>query len=119
MFNVSNTNISITRGDSATLCVELKDQTRQPYELQEGDELLLTVKVDANQSEHVLQLPADQAGTFTFLPESTAGLSFRTYKYDIQLTTSAGEVYTVIPVSAFTVMEEVTWSAPAGESQVK
>lgn len=109
MFYVSGTNISLTRGDSATLSVDLKTQDGEAYALDEGDTLVLTVKRSPNDEEIVLQLYADGEGVFTFLPSATEGLAFGNYRYDIQLTTSAGEVYTVIPVSGFTLLEEVTW----------
>lgn len=115
MFKVTSTNVALTRGDSATLCANLMNADGSAYELQDGDTLVLTVKDDASISEHIFQLTADGEGVFTFLPSTTEGMAFGSYKYDIQLTTSDGDVYTVIPVSTFTVMEEVTWSASAGE----
>lgn len=102
MFYLNGTNIKLTRGDSAMLSVTLDG-----YEMQDGDTLTLSVKVDPSKTEYLLQLTAEDM-TFTFLPETTAGLAFGAYRYDIQLTTAAGEVYTVIPVSSFTIMEEVT-----------
>ena len=109
MFYVSGTNIKITRGDNATLCVDLKDMDGTPYEREEGDALVLTVKSDPNESSALLTLEADSGCTFHFLPSDTDGFEFGSYKYDIQLTTAQDEVYTVIPVSTFQVMEEVTW----------
>ena len=76
---------------------------------QVGDTLTLTVKRDANDSEAVLQLEAVD-GVFIFAPSATDGLAFGKYRYDIQLETAAGEVYTPI-VSDFKLTEEVTWSA--------
>lgn len=109
MFFLNGTNIKITRGDSASLSVALDG-----YEMQDGDTLTLSVKVDPSKTEYLLQLTA-QDMAFTFLPETTAGLSFGAYRYDIQLTTSGGAVYTVIPVSSFTVMEEITCPEPEPE----
>lgn len=109
MFDIKYQTISLTRGDSATLTVELVKANGKPYELQEGDELTLTVKKDANDAEAVIQLSAVD-GVFTFAPSATDGLAFGKYRYDIQLETEAGEVYTPI-VSDFNLTEEVTWSA--------
>lgn len=106
MFFLNGTNIKLTRGDSATLAVSL-----QGYDMQEGDTLTLSCKVDPSKTAYLFQLTAtDQK--FTFTPETTAGLDFGAYRYDIQLTTSGGAVYTVIPVSSFTVMEEITCPEP-------
>ena len=102
MFYVNGTNIKLTRGDSATLSVALDG-----YTMEDGDALTLSCKVDPSKDEYLFQLTADDQ-TFTFLPDTTAGLDFGAYRYDIQLTTSGGAVYTVIPVSSFTVMEEIT-----------
>lgn len=106
MFHLNGTNIKLTRGDSATLSVSLDG-----YEMQDGDALTLSCKVDPSKEEYLFQLTAvDNA--FTFTPETTAELPFGAYRYDIQLDTAAGEVYTVIPVSSFTVMEEITCPEP-------
>lgn len=107
MFKVNGTNISLTRGDSATLHVDLT-QGGAPYEPQEGDVLTLTVKKDAKDAEALLTITADSECTFHFAPSDTDGLAFGGYKYDIQLTTGE-EVYTPI-VATFTITEEVTWS---------
>ena len=106
MFHVNGTNIKLTRGDSATLSVALDG-----YTMQDGDALTLSCKVDPSKDDYLFQLTADATQTFAFEPQTTAGLDFGAYRYDIQLTTSGGEVYTVIPVSSFTVMEEVTCPA--------
>ena len=102
MFFLNGTNIKLTRGDSATLSVSLDG-----YTMEDGDALTLSCKVDPSKTEYLFQLTADDQ-TFTFTPETTAGLDFGAYRYDIQLTTSGGSIYTVIPVSSFTVMEEIT-----------
>lgn len=102
MFQVNGYNVKLTRGDNATLAVALDG-----YETQEGDVLTLSAKSSVSATEYLFQLEA-AGDVFTFLPETTAGLPFGSYVYDIQLTTSAGEVYTVIPVSAFVILEEVT-----------
>ena len=107
MFKVNGTNISLTRGDSATLHVDLT-QGGAPYEMQVGDVLTMTVKKDPNDAEAVLTLTADSDCTFHFAPEDTEGLAFGGYKYDIQLTTGE-DVYTPI-VATFNITEEVTWS---------
>lgn len=111
MFYVNGTNIKLTRGDSATLSVALDG-----YEMQDGDAMTLSCKFDPGKEEYLFQLTATDQ-TFTFTPETTAGLGFGAYRYDIQLTTSGGEIYTVIPVSSFTVMEEITCPEQQEESE--
>lgn len=110
MFYVQGTDIKITRGDNAQLSVDLLNADGSAYVMQTGDKLYLTVNVGARQGEPLLQLLADSQATFRFVPESTKPLEFGKYKYDIQLSTATGEVYTVIPVSKFEVLEEITWN---------
>ena len=45
MLNIDeNNNITLTRGDSASIAVALKNPDGSDYTLQSGDELLFTVK---------------------------------------------------------------------------
>jgi len=112
MFHVHNNCIQLTRGDSATLTVNLTNADGTPYEMAAGDVLELTVKKDANDPEAAISLTASDS-TFAFLPETTEGMAFGAYRYDIQLT-HGSEVYTPV-VSTFTLTEEVTWSESSGE----
>ena len=112
MFNVTGTNVSITRGDSATLHVDLTNADGTAYTPLSGDSVVLTVKEDANETDALLTLTADSDMTFHFLPTDTDGMAYGSYKYDIQLTTGSNG-YTVIPVATFTVMDEITWGDPA------
>lgn len=109
MFDIKYQTISLTRGDSARMTVELTKADGSAYEMQPGDVLTLTVKKDANDAEAVIQLSAVDC-VFTFAPSATDGLAFGKYRYDIQLETEAGEVYTPI-VSDFNLTEEITWDA--------
>ena len=111
MFHVHGNSIQLTRGDSATLTVNLTNADGTPYELVAGDVLEFTAKKDASDPEAAISLTASD-GTFTFAPSDTDGLEFGAYRYDIQLT-HGSEVYTPI-VSTFTLTEEVTWSASEG-----
>lgn len=106
MFYIEGNNINITRGDTAVLTVPL-EASGQPYDMQSGDILYLTVKKSVNDTNYLFQLTSTD-GLFNFLPETTKSLNFGVYKYDIQLTTANEDVYTVIPVSSFKVLEEVT-----------
>lgn len=108
MFYVQGTDIKITRGDNAQLAVDLLNADGSAYVMQSGDKLYLTVNIGARQGEPLLQLVSDSQAIFRFVPESTKTLEFGKYKYDIQLTTANGEIYTVIPVSKFEVLEEIT-----------
>ena len=75
--------------------------------------LTLTIKKSTTDSAALVSKDADAESVFTFAPTDTEGLAFGEYKYDVQLTTAQDEVYTVIPVSKFVLLEEVTWTAPS------
>ena len=108
MFYVQGDTISLTRGDNATLQVELTDSGGQKYDLKPADKLVFSVKKSPLDLTVVFSIEADSDGTFQFLPVHTKALKFGKYKYDIQLTTENGSVYTVTPVSDFIVLEEIT-----------
>lgn len=101
--------IRLTRGDTARLTVPITNSTNNSeYEMQTDDTLYFSVKKSAKESEYLFQKIADGSNSIHIEPEDTAGLSFGKYKYDVQLTTAAGDVYTVIEPSVFEVMEEIT-----------
>lgn len=104
---IKETDIRITRGDSALLSVELFDD-EGAYELKPGDKLELCAKKHVQDTHYSIHLYADDSATFAFAPSDTAKLAFGSYPYDIQLTLANGDVYTVIPLSHIIICEEVT-----------
>lgn len=99
MFSIIGTTISLTRGDSAAFAMDIVREkangTKEPYEMQEGDALTLTVRRSANAPNPVLVLQA-QGGIFQIKPADTKMLAATEYVYDIQLETAEGDVYTVV-----------------------
>ena len=108
MFTISGFDLSLTRGDNATFRVTLKSLDGQPITLGENDELMFSVKKNAKSTEKLISIISDENGSFSIEPQHTSGLKFGTYRYDVQLTTYDGRVYTVIPVSIFKVCEEIS-----------
>lgn len=109
MFKINQKNeISLTRGDNAEFTVVLTDETNSDYTLNGADIITLSVKENINDSFTVLQKAYYGTSKIEIEPEDTRGLSFKKYVYDIQLNTHDGKVYTVVPPSAFYVLEEVT-----------
>jgi hypothetical protein len=94
IINPNNKQITLTRGDTAILAVELKNQDGTDYEIQTGDKLVMTVKESITDTEAVISKTADN-DVFTLEPSDTIGLC-GVYEYDIQLTTADGDVYTPI-----------------------
>lgn len=107
MFYIQGDSISLTRGDNATLQVELTDADGKEYELKPGDKLELCVKKSPLDLKTMFSVESDSHGVFQFLPVHTKPLKFGKYKYDIQLSTASGNIYTVTPVSDFIILEEI------------
>jgi hypothetical protein len=106
MLLINGSTIMLTRGDTATIIVGLTTEDGSAYSMQEGDVLKLAAKKSVRCADAVIEKESTD-GVFEFAPEDTEGLAFGDYKYDIQLTTAGGDVYTVVPVSTFRVMEEI------------
>ena len=105
MFNVSNNNISLTRGDTVILNLDI-----QNYELQDSDDVVLTVKKNVNTPTIILQKKLDfENMRFVIKPDDTSKIPYGTYKYDVQITTSEGNVYTIITPHDFILDGEITW----------
>lgn len=111
MLYIEGTDIKLTRGDTAYLHVpienRLPDGNTVPYELAEGDTLTMTMRLNYD-SEVCFQKVVRGTNTFHIVPEDTRRCRFAKYKYDVQLTTASGDVYTVIEPSCFQVLPEVT-----------
>lgn len=109
MFDITGENLTdiyLTRGDTASLQVNLCDGGNV-YKLQPGDTLTMTVRKTVD-SGKAFSVKADDDGILSIAHNDTAALDYGTYVYDIQLTTSDGGIYTVIPVSIFEIGQEVT-----------
>lgn len=104
----SDNSIELTRGDTARLAVNLEQEDGRDYEMQPGDVLTLSLKKSVKDTVIVMQKVITGGNVFYIQPEDTAMLEFAKYKYDVQLTTEAGEVYTVITPAVFKITAEVT-----------
>ena len=109
MFSVDYANnITLTRGDTGYLEIEITDENDYKYGLEQGDTLIFTVKNNPRCPDALIQK------RFTDLnvkiePKDTQTLSFGSYCYDVQLTQSNGDVTTIVGPARFTLKEEVTW----------
>ena len=109
MLKVSNGTVTLTRGDTARLTVDIADEAGAAYEMAAGDTLALTVKRSTADADALISKALKGSSTFVLGPADTSGLAYGRYRYDVQLTTAAGDVFTVCGPSAFVVAEEVTW----------
>ena len=109
----NGTDLKMIRGDSGSITLEIEDQNSEKYEFQEGDIVYLTVKESPKKEEIILQkiitiFPENKA-TIDIEPQDTSHLGYRSYVYDIQLTMANGRVKTVVPMSYFELLPEVTY----------
>ena len=108
MLSISGTTIKLTRGDTAYLSLDL-NMNNEPYEYAEGDTVTLSVRVSTDDNpKYLFQKVVNAGDMIEIMPEDTKGLEYGRYKYDIQLNTAKGEVFTVIEPSTFQITEEVT-----------
>lgn len=104
-----NNNITLTRGDSASISVALKNPDGTDYTLQSGDELLFTVKYNCITEDIIIQKDISTDAIINLIPSDTKDLLYGEYFYDVQLTRANGDVNTVIPPRDFIVAKEVTF----------
>lgn len=101
--------IQLTRGDTARLTVTVHNEfDGNEYEVDQDDTMRLTVKKSVKDPEPSFQKVILGSNQFYIEPSDTKTLSFGKYVYDVELTTAAGEVYTVIVPTTFEILKEVT-----------
>lgn len=107
MFSISNNDISLTRGDTLFLTVNLTNSEGEPYVPQQGDTLRFAMKKKIASEQPIIlkEIPINTM-TFEFKPEDTKELSYGSYVYDIEVTDAHGHVTTVI-LGKFKITEEV------------
>ena len=107
-------NISMTRGDTASLIVKMRDLEGNPVPFQPGDLVYFTIKKSADVVEKVLQKQitefVDGNAEIYILHEDTKDLATGDYVYDIQVNRIENQsVTTIIPPSRFSLSKEVTY----------
>ena len=101
-----NQNITLTRGDSATFGLTVKQNTSS-YDYS-NDLVVFTVKKNVN-TDGILFQKTFTNGVINLTPSDTSNLNYGTYYYDVQLKNTSNGIYTVIPPSKFIVAPEVTF----------
>jgi len=110
MFNIDKkkfNKIMLTRGDSASILVEIYDLEDKKYDIKPTDTVALSVW-DPKTEEIVISKFASEDHYIVFAPADTKTLSTGLYQYDVQLTTSNGNIYTVVPPAIFEITSEVS-----------
>lgn len=105
MFAFDGNDITLTRGDSFSLGIELKGRT-----FADGCEGLFTIKNTARSTEPLIEkrVPIEDNGAVIVLdPEDTKDLNFKTYYWDFRIIDLDGNVSTPMDVAAFTIAEVI------------
>lgn len=109
-YSVKKSVITMTRGDTLKVQINLTDSEGNPYEAQEGDSIRFAVKKSYLDPDYETliekEIPLDTM-ILTLDPEDTKKYAFGEYVYDIQLTNSSGEVDTFLPNGTLILTEEV------------
>ena len=107
MFVDGTTDFEMTRGDSETIGVKLKN-----YELKAGDTVYLTVRKRPKSEDVVFQKVVTEfdngRGAINIEPEDTSDQPWGVYYYDIEIRFSNGVVKTFVKPSIFHLLWEVT-----------
>lgn len=111
MLQITSNEVFLTRGDSADLEVIIYDLEGNVYELQEGDQLVFTLKYNCITEDILIQKDISSDSTIHMLPNDTVTLYYGPYWFDVQLTKADGDVYTVIDPHKFNITKEVTFYA--------
>lgn len=107
MLYINGSTVQLTRGDTAYLHIPLKTKTGA-YDMLSSDEITFTVKKSVRETNILIQKTLRGTNTFHIEPSDTSSMAFGKYIYDVQLVTSKGDVYTVVPPSTFELLTEVT-----------
>ena len=107
--------ITIVRGDTLTLSIsEIKMSDGSAYTLKSTDVVYLDVKKYATDKTAVFRKSVtaaeyvDGALPITILPEDTVDLPCGDYYFDVRLFMDDENIYTIIPMSKFKIVRNVT-----------
>lgn len=107
--------ITIVRGDTLKLTltdIKLSDGTE--YVLSDSDIVYLDVKKYATDKTAIIRKSVtkddyvDGGLPFVFLPADTVGLPIGEYYFDVRLFVDDDNIYTIIPMSKFRIVQNVT-----------
>jgi hypothetical protein len=104
---IKGTEISIIRGDSATINLNIKDKVaNEEYVLDSNDIVRFSVKKDIFDNDIIIQKEFHD-NQILLTHEDTKDLEFGEYVYDVELQFQDGQRDTIIPPSRFILLAEV------------
>lgn len=98
--------IFLTKGDNAELTIDVIDSNGNARGIYDDDVVVMTVRKHVNSDVAITKTAIKN--TISFIPDDTKSLEAGQYRYDIQLTTFGGNIYTIIPDACFEIGVEVT-----------
>lgn len=108
MVRIRGTTITMTRGDTLSVDVEIVQADGSKYILRDGDSVRFAMKRDYTDAEPILLKDLDDVNPrIELLPEDTKDLDFGRYVYDVELTKEDGTVDTFIDRAVLNITEEV------------
>ena len=109
MFDIIENKIYLSRGDSATIGIEITDDEGEAYTPANDESVVFTLKKLATQCKTLLvkEFDAGDELTVTLTQDDTSTLAFGLYYYDVALIDGEGNVYTIIPPTEFELMEVI------------
>ena len=112
MLSLSGNDITLTRGDSLSITIDIADSLGTPVTFETGDILYFTVKKSYSTREKSIQKkiisPSSSTIEIDILPIDTKILDYGTYYYDLQISDIHGKVFTPL-LGKFIISEEVTY----------
>ena len=103
MFWAKKNEIHLTRGDSAKFRVNLINKDGTAYTMDVEDRLVFSIRNE----QMVVYNEVFNSPEIELFPSDTASLTCQPYRYEIELHTGTGEVYTVIGWELFVLEREV------------
>lgn len=111
MLKISGNKISLTRGDSAYITLNILTKNGE-YDLADGDVVRVQVRDIPNTGELLfdgnIEIGLDGEIIWHIYPDQTSDLDVKTYYWDAQLQTANGDIFTFITASPFKLTDEVT-----------
>lgn len=95
MIEVDGTNVTLTKGDTERLRIEVTDADGNPYELRDGEYVELVVKNKHTDATALIRKVAVD-GVVDFERADTWGLKVGRYEYQVRVEDGTDEFHTII-----------------------
>jgi hypothetical protein len=114
MLKTIGNEIRLTRGDTANLFTSITYDDNTEYKPQDGDKICFTLKKQSWGKQSYIKRFADKNGIIHLDQDDTKYLPYGDYVYDVELRRANGDVITVIPMSKFSLEQEVSTTNDLG-----